>query len=206
MKTFLVALVLVSLTLGSGSSLAGPSARRGPSEFASFPLWKDVPGRSFAKLAEGYLRNGSRWAAFASRVGSGRRGRETPCVTVARISRHGRYGTAHECGPLAPRSSEEPPVMALMTYAEEQSGETNLAMSFQTSVRSIIVTSSAGKSYRWHTHLLNSAQRSKGHLPPLRYVATSLEEAICPLRISGYGADGEALFEVATHECDSSTG
>src|SRR5215216_48194 len=84
-------------------NLGPASGRASLSPYSGFPLWKDVPGRSFAVLGEGQLRKGTRWGVYASRVGGGKRGRNNPCISVARITRDGIYGHANRCGPLAPK-------------------------------------------------------------------------------------------------------
>lgn len=205
MKLFIMAVVVtVTLVLGAGSCSALSEGARISSENDGFPLWKDVPGRTFAKLGEGKLPNGTRWGAYASRVGAGTRGRENPCVSVASITAFGAYSPAHECGPLAPVKEGWPPVTAMFTISGpgQEEGETFMAMSFNTSIASILITSEKGEAIRRHTHLLNRYQRRKTQLPPLRYVALGLERAICIANLVGYSADGEVAFEALFKECE----
>ena len=202
-----LSLLLWALALGPGGvGLARSEGARSSSEFDDFPLWKDVPGRTFAKLGEGKLPNGTRWAGYASRVGSGKRGRENPCVTVSSITAFGAYSPAHECGPLAPVREGWPPVTAMFTISDsdrgQEAGETFMAMSFKTSIVSILITLEKGETIRRRTHLLNRYQRRKTHLPPLRYVALGLERAICIANLVGYNAAGEVAFEAPFKECE----
>ena len=167
-KTLGLTVFCLVSAFGSGTSLGRSESSRQSSAYDDFPLWKDVPGRTFAKLGEDKLRNGSRWAAFASRVGAGTKGRENPCLTVARISRFGEYGAPHGCGPLAPDGEGDPPVMAMMTVSTDLpgqgKGETILSMSFKPSIGSVGLITSNGKTIRRNTHLLNRYQQRKTHL------------------------------------------
>lgn len=197
------------LVFGVGSCFGSQTGARLSSEFDGFPLWRDVPGRTFAKLHEAKLPNGTRWAAYASRVGAGGRGRENPCLTVASITAYGVYGVVHGCGPLAPDGKGDPPVKPMMTSvtfkgAKPVESETFLAMSFKTSIASILITPMRGEPIRKRTHLLNDFQRRKTHLPPLRYVALGLEgeREFCIANLVGYHADGKVAFEDPYEECE----
>lgn len=202
MKLFLgAALICIAVAFGSGVSLARTES------FDDFPLWKDVPGRAFAKLGEGKLRHGTRWAAFASRVGQGRRGKEKPCISVASITDYGEYGAAHGCGAPAPAGNDSPPVMALMTRSRDlpgrSEGETIASMSFKPLITSIKLVTTKETIHR-RTRVLNRYQQRKTHLPRVRYVALALEKDVCIVSISGYDADRDVAFEAPTGECESS--
>lgn len=195
----LVALLLALAGSADGhSSAASPSS--GTSYYRDFPLWKDVPGRTFAKLGEGVLPHGNRWAAYVSRCDERKRGGEDPCLTVARITAHGGYNVTHAFGPLAPVQSDAPPVIAtwLERGFEGEPGETMFAMSFKPSVASVKITASTGETLRRRTHLLNMKQRRKVHLPAMRYVAVGLQRAFCITEVDGYSSNGDVAFEGPT--------
>lgn len=206
-----VFVLIVVVALNAGCSPASPSSTRpvsvrSSSEFDDFPLWKDVPGRTFAKLDEGKLPNGTRWAAYVSRVGAGKRGRENPCVSIARITAFGQYGHANECGPLAPLKEGWPPVMPMFggtSYVNgREESETFTAMSFKPFIASILITTTNGDAIRKRTHLLNRYQQRKTHLPPLRYVALGLQRELCIANFVGYSSDGAIAFEAPFKECE----
>jgi hypothetical protein len=190
------------LVFSAGATLASPKDVPLSSEFDGFPLWKDVPGRTFAKLGEAKLPDGTRWAAYVSRVGAGRRGRENPVLTVARITAipgFGQYNKSTASGPLTPDGEGDPPVTAMFTesssFAAHGGDETFLAMSFKPSIASILITPVKGEAIRKRTHLLNRFQRRKTHLPTLRYVALGLEREVCIANLVGYGTDGEVPYK-----------
>lgn len=197
------------VVLSSGGSSARPEGVRRPAmshEFDDFPLWREVPGRSFAKLDEGRLPDGTRWAAYVSRVG--RSGRESPTLTVARIDGtpgFGQYKKSSAGGPLAPIREGWSPVTAIMSgmgpFPEQEIAETILAMSVKPSVSSIRITLANGEAIRKRTHLLNEYQRRKAHLRALRYVALGLERELCIAKVVGYGADGNFEFEGRYKKC-----
>lgn len=208
MKYFLGVFFFCSvLALGSGPSIARPGRGSQSSSYDDFPLWKDVPGRSFAKLGGGRLRNGSRWAAFASRVGGGSRGGDNPCLTVARITRFGEYGAPHGCGPLAP-AGQDPPVMAMMTTSAnlpgQGKGETIISMSFKPFITSVKISTGSNNFLYRRTQMLNRYQQRKTHLSRFRYVSLGLEKVICIAKIVGFNADGDVAFEAVIGECESS--
>jgi hypothetical protein len=84
----------------------------------------------------------------------------------------------------------------------QEAGETFMAMSFKTSIVSLLITPEKGEAIRRRTHALNRHQRDKTHLPSLRYVALGLERAICIANLVGYNSAGEVAFEAPFKECE----
>jgi hypothetical protein len=162
-----------------------------------FPLWKDVPGSSYAVLRHGRRKN-AEWAAFVSRARPGQQAGTRPCVTVARITRDGRYANAGACGPLAPENGlRYPPIHPLI------GGDSGsfFAISFATDVRTVDVQLGSGAIIRRQPHLLSEAQADKAHLPRFRYIAEALPHDACISETKGYNAGGEVVLENQTNEC-----
>ena len=177
------------------------------SSFDSFPLWKDVPGRSFAKLGEGRLKSGTRWGVYASRVGSRRTRREEPCISAARITVGGRYTDAHGCGPLAPQPGSDPPVYVTITGSGQNElngpvvGESVLGMTFKYQVRSVLLRFSNATEMAHRTRLFNAKQMVKTGLAKFRYIAIGLQRDVCVQEVVGYSATGGQLFSRQTDLC-----
>lgn len=198
-----VSLVLFSAVLG-GSAHAGQQT-----PYAHFPLYKDVSGNGpFATLVEGQLPNGSRWGAWASRVGRGRQGFERPCLSLARITRGGEYRDAHVCGKLVPTGeSKSVPVYVSINRSYQTKpngpfhGESVLGLSFRPGVRSAVLKYSKGGQVQRRTHLFNSKQQRKTKLPPFRYIALALQDDVCVKTVIGYSKEGAQLFTAETGLC-----
>lgn len=201
----LVAVAIIVLSSGGGSDR--PEGARRPAinhEFDKFPLWREIRG-PFAKIGEGKMHNGTRWAAYVWREAPGRSGRNNPNLTVARISAFGASDEDVAGGPLAPIREGWSPVTAMLSASNAAPGEgkpeTFLAMSFKPSIASILIRLANGEAMRRRTHLLNRYQRRKTHLPPLRYVALGLERKTCIAKVVGYGSAGDVAFEGRYKEC-----
>jgi hypothetical protein len=182
------------------------TAKESAGPYDSFPLWKDVPGKSFATLGDGKLPNGTRWAAYVSRFGPGRKARRNPCVTVASITRKGIYGKAGGCGPLAPTTREPPLYVSVSSsYRTKQGGpafgETVMALSFANSVTRVELLTYSGEQLSLPTKPLSDRQRQKTQLPASRYVAMGLQRDVCVATVIGYDATGGVLFESDTDLC-----
>ena len=182
------------------------------SPYASFPLSKDVSGNGpFATLGEGQLPNGTRWGAWASRVGKGRRGYEQPCLSLARITRSGEYAAVHGCAPLGPSKDQsaakyQPNYVYIgATYQTRPDGpvvgETVLGLTFASAVRSVVLKYAGGGQLQRRTRLFNSKQQRKTKLPPFRYIALALQEDVCAESVVGYGENGAELFSSDTVLC-----
>lgn len=162
-----------------------------------FPLWKDVPGESFAVLGHG-VRRGTEWAAFASRASKARRSKENPCITVAAFSKYGDYGDAGSCGPLAPEKGVgHPPVFPL--YGEGVAAF--FAASFSHVVASVKIEFGSGRIIEKTPRLLSIQQAKKAHLPRFRYIAMSLPEDVCIAKITGFDWMRAVILNAETGEC-----
>jgi hypothetical protein len=162
-----------------------------------FPLWKDVPGNSFAVLNHGTIK-GTEWAAFASRSGRSAHGREKPCITVAEFTKDGSYSNAGSCGWLAPEKGlRYPPISPLIG----ESGGSAFAISFARSVERVEIELGSGVVIQRTTGILTRHQARKARLPRLRYVAMAMGTDVCISRITGFGAVGEVILDSETHEC-----
>jgi len=169
----------------------------GESRSFRFPLWKDVPGRSFAVLAGG-ARNGTEWAVFASRAGTSARSKERPCITVARFTRDGRYSNAGSCGPLAPEKGlRYPPIHPLLG----ETGASYFAVSLSREVKKLEVELGSRKIIRRTPEMLNRHQARKAHLPRFGYIAVRLAEDVCISRLRGFNLEGQLILDSETYEC-----
>lgn len=199
--------VAFGLFLGSfrGQALAS-------SPYAAFPLWKDVSGNGpFATLGEGQLPNGTRWGAWASRVGAGRRGYEKPCLSLARITESGVYAAVHGCAPLEPTKDQASAkywpnyVYIGATYQTRPDGpfvgETVLGLTFDPTVSSVVLKYAGGGQLQRRTRLFNSRQQKKTKLPPFRYIALALQQDVCAESVVGFGKNGAELFSAETVLC-----
>lgn len=202
----IVGAILAVLLLPLSSAAAAGGGQQSP--FADFPLYKDVFGSGpFAKLGEGQLPNRSRWGAYASRVGKGRRGYEQPCLSLARITRFGEYSAVHGCSPLVPTDEEAPPnyvYIAGSTQFKEDGpviGESVLGLSFQPKVRSVVLKYVGGGQLRRRTQLFNGKQQAKTKLTPFRYLALAVQADICAGTVVGYSKNGAELFTAETGLC-----
>lgn len=188
---------------GSSQSATQPAEQRVAD---SFPLWFDVPGRTFVTLGEGRLKGRSHWAVYASRVGGGERGRENPCLSVARIAGDGGYGDAHRCGEPAP-AANQPPVYVSLTgsYQNHPSGpvigEAVMGLSFRSDVERVKLMFVGGESMVLPTKFVNATQRRKTRLPDFRYVALGLQSDVCVEAVAGYTGQGRLIFESSTRLC-----
>jgi hypothetical protein len=183
-------LVLFCLSLASTSTQADGRAYR-------FPLWKDVPGESFAVLNHGVDRTGE-WAAFAFNGSAKPRGRKNPCIHIARFTKGGSYANAGGCGPLAPEMGlRYPPISPLIGEV----GASIFAISFARSVRQVEIELGSGAVIHRAPKTLTRHQAKKARLPRLGYVAMAVGEDACISRIEGFNGAGELILDFETHEC-----
>lgn len=197
--------VLVSLANAQG---ARSFSRTNP--FDKFPLWKDVPGRTFAVLGEGKLRNGTRWGAYVSRVGAGQTGFENPCVTVANITRGGEYGPAHACGLLLPNAAApagDLPVEAHFSTSYQLTvngpvrGESFTGLLLAPSVQRVVLVTSTGQRIKRQMRRLSSRQRAKTKLPEMSYLALAQQRDICIEWVRGFDATGQMILNSNNEIC-----
>jgi hypothetical protein len=198
------ALFLVIVVLAE--PVDGRASQRSP--FAGFPLYKDVSGNGpYATLDEGQLSSRTRWGAYASRVGAGRRGYEQPCLSLARITRYGEYGDVHGCAPLVPTATYAIPNYLYIagTYQTKPNGpfvgETVMALSFGTTVQSVVLKYTDGGQLRRRTRFFNPKQQRKTHLPPFRYIAMALQDDVCVETVVGFSRSGSEVFSAEPGLC-----
>jgi hypothetical protein len=171
--------------------------------YKRFHLWKDVPGRSFARLGEGSLPNQTLWGVYASRVGSAAASREFPCVSVATITRHGIYGDATECGRPTPEPGG-PPVIVVDGESGTKSvggaviGESALGAVFTSGVVKVKLVLDSGEGIVRQTSRFSMSQQQKTGLIPFRYIAFATMRDACVASMVGFGASGERLFDLPT--------
>ena len=196
-----------SLVLCAGTKADDASGDQA-SPYAGFPLSKDVSGNGpFATLGEGQLSNGTRWGIWASRVGVGRLGYERPCLSLARITRHGLYADKHMCGKLIPTSDVSHPVYVSIaaSYTNKPNGstirESMVGLSFRQIVRSAVLKYADGRELRQRTRFFNTKQQKKTSLPPFRYIALALRDDVCVETVVGYSKAGDELFSAKTGLC-----
>jgi hypothetical protein len=198
-----LALVLLTLLVSVNGGASARASRAFRSPFEGFPLWKDVPGERFAPLREGNFR-GTRWAAYASRRGRGRRYREQPCLTLARISRLGEYGLSLGCAPLAPGPHAEAPLYRLLGVAgggDKAEPASYFAVLLAPQVVDVTIEGEAGYAITRHAELLSRHKQVKAAVPSLRYVAFVVPRNLCVEGIIGFGREGETLLETSPAEC-----
>jgi hypothetical protein len=199
--------LLMAVCLGLAASYSLSANAYASSPYDEFPLAKDVPGKTFAVLGEGKLPNRTRWAAYASRVSAGERGRQQPCISVAKITRFGGYGNARGCGPLAPRQPGQPPVYVSISGSYDTRpggpviGESVFALTVAPSVRRVELTYSTGGTLTRTTKLFNARQRAKTGLTKFRYVALGQQRDVCVAAVTGYSQNGTVLLEEETQLC-----
>lgn len=175
--------------------------------FSDFPLSKDVPGSTFATLGEGRLPDGTRWGAYASRLGEAPSRRREPCISVARITRTGEYANRAGCGPLAPEGKLRLPVYVSISgsYRNHPNGpvigETIAALSFARSIRKVQLTFSTGGVLSRRTRELNSQQQKKARLASFRYIVLSMQKDLCVESIVGFDEHGSSLLDAQTEIC-----
>lgn len=162
-----------------------------------FPLWKDVPGKSFAVLNHGVI-GGTQWAAFASRARAAAGSRDKPCITVAVFTKEGIYSNAGACGWLAPEMGlRYPPIHPLIGGT----GTSVFAISFASRVRQTEIVLGSGAVIQRAPRVLTRQQARKARLPRLGYVAMAVGTDACISRIKGFDGAGELILDSETQEC-----
>lgn len=208
-SVLLLSLLLGAMCVASASAthaLGALDIRGRGSVYDGFPLWKDVPGHSFAVLGEGRL-HGTRWAVFASRGYNDKQAAQKPCVTVAKISAQGVYGNSLGCGPLAPVNGRRvPPVHPLQSEATRFAsgrvvGESIMGLTFGVQVEKVHLDLRPGPDITRATRLISSGQASKARLQLFRYLALSVGREVCVSGIQGYDASGALVLDADTFEC-----
>lgn len=209
-KIFPLGLLIACFLILPGSAAVGLGASAQSSQssaYDSFPLYKDVPGDAFARLGEGKLSDGTRWAAYASRGTRADKGRKEPCLSVARITRFGEYGYAGQCGPLAPDGPGNAPVYVSISGSYDTKpggkviGESVNALSFKLSVEKVVLTLSTGETLTRRTKIFNSAQKAKTNLTGFRYLAIGMQRDACVISVTGFNHQGKVILQEDTSGC-----
>jgi hypothetical protein len=184
------ALIMLCLSVRTTSTYADGTAYR-------FPLWKDVPGKSFSVLKHGLI-GGTEWAAFASRAGAAPTSRDKPCITVAEFTKEGSYSNAGGCGWLAPEMGlRYPPISPLIGEVDTSV----FAISFARQVLRVEIELGSGEVIVRTPRTLTPQQARKARLPRLGYVAMAIGTDACISRIKGFSGIGELILDSETHEC-----
>jgi hypothetical protein len=196
---------------GLGGSAVGDSARsaegKAPSAIENFPLWMNVPAKSFAVLDEGLVRQ-TRWALYVYR-GSGSQGRRKPCLDLATLyfgvgeGESFRNGTA--CGSLAPPAKNV--VTAKADFQIQKSvngpivGSTVLGMTVGIHVEKIEVDMGSDGTVVGKTRYLSARQAAKAHVQRFRYFTLDRAKKVCLDAIRGFSFSGEEVVDDGLDEC-----
>lgn len=212
-KTVGITVLAASLLFGVASSAVGQgqvsttAQHRPSSPYATFPLWKDVPGKKFAVLGDGQLKKGTRWAVYASRVGQSGAAHMRPCISVARITRDGIYGHAGRCAALAPNQAGTPALYVAISGSGRERpdgpviGETVMGLSFKPSVHKVMLRLADGREVLKPTKTFNGQQMKKTGLTRFSYLASGLQEDVCVQEVVGYESGGHQILASTTGLC-----
>lgn len=222
---YVSAVMAVALVGNRGGSLSGSSTdvARGrtagvesgqgqqsqpPAWVRHFPLWMDVPTKSFAVLGEGTVRQ-QRWGVYTFR-GKGKAAGKRPCIELATLF----YGLGHRgasftsnsaCGPLAPPAEQPVIEESGITVQKKVNGptvsDTVIAMTVARSVIDVRLHLEPGPSQTKRTRLLSTRQAAKAHVQQFRYVAFGLARKECISAVTAFDETGTQLFETATRDC-----
>jgi hypothetical protein len=180
-----------SATDGNAGSQAAKGAGPRP--------WKALPVTQFATLDEGVVR-GRFWGIYAfSRQGAG--GSKRPCIEEVTLqSRHGvpAFSTAEpSCGGLTP--PQKHPVTVEYIFSNVQGSV--LGMTVASSVRTVELQRSDGRTLKLPTELLSTKQAKKAKVRQFRFIAIGLARKGCLESVRGLSEAGEILFETAPAHC-----
>lgn len=187
--------LLVSSAAGRASN---EPARRLSSSAQSFPLWSQLPTRSFAVLGEGTIRS-RRWGVYLFR-GSGPNGGQRPCIEIVTLRQLpgglsiGNGGP--ECGAIAPPATS--PIAGQSVFGSVDASVVAVVAGPQVSTLRIDVDPGAPRAFG--IRLLNARQARKAHVRQVRYVAAALGTAGCIEEIEGLGESGESIFRTPEPE------
>lgn len=192
------ALFVVSAT---EASAVNESRRQLTPSAQSFPLWSQLPTKSFAVLGEGVIRS-RRWGVYLFR-GSGPKGGQRPCiqiVTLRQLPRGLSVGSGGpECGAIAPPATV--PVAGQSVFGSV--GASVVAVVAGAPVSNLRIDLDPGPPRAFATRLLNPRQARKAHVRQVRYVAVALKTAGCIEEIQGLGASGKSIFQTPNRGCSS---
>lgn len=165
----------------------------------SFPLWSQLPTKSFAVLGEGVIRS-RRWGVYLFR-GFGPKGGQRPCVeivTLRQLPRGLSVGSGGpECGAIAPPAAA--PIAGQSTFGTVDASV--VAVVAGTPVSILRIDLDPGSPRAFATRLLNARQARKAHVRQVRYLAVALGTAGCIEEIQGLGDSGESIFRTPNRGC-----
>lgn len=201
-----VLIVIAVVLLGWASGASGKGSRHN-GDFEDFPLWYEIPVKAFAVLHEGDL-YGTRWATYVYRPrGSMAKGRETPCVLIARISWDGSYNSANGCGQPVPVSGVDvPPVFPMLggtivNRAGDIQGEAFGAIAVTGDVVKISVAVEPGPAIVRRTIPVGKRRAHKARVAPFRYAAFGVGRDACAKAVSGFDKAGKLVLQEPLEGC-----
>jgi hypothetical protein len=198
----IVGVVAAFFVLSATKSSAVNEARGQLSSSAqSFPLWSQLPTKSFAVLGEGVIRS-RRWGVYLFR-GFGSNGGKRPCIEIVTLRQlPGGLSVGNggpECGAIAP-----PATMPLAGQSAFGSvGASVVAVVAGAPVSNLRINLDPGPPRAFATRLLNPRQARRAHVRQVRYVAVALGTAGCIEEIQGLDVSGESIFQTPNRGCSS---
>lgn len=198
----LAAFVIAAALFGGSATKARatPEAPRGLSASAqSFPLWSQLPTKSFAVLGEGVIRS-RRWGVYLFR-GFGPKGGQRPCIEIVTLRQLpggldvGNGGP--ECGAIAPPAAQ--PIAGQSSFGSVDASV--VAVVAGTKVTNFRIDLDPGAPRAFATRLLNAGQARKAHVRQVRYTAVALGTAGCIEGIQGLDSSGESIFDTPARSC-----
>jgi hypothetical protein len=193
----LAALVWPGGSRGVGSHVGGGKL---PPEARRYPLWSQLPTKSFATLGEGTLRS-RRWGVYTFRRAS--KGRAVACVEIVTLrDRAGMLligGDGPMCGDLKGPSSI--PIFGKSDLNTVDA--TVLALVVRPDVSALVLHLGDSQVLKFRARQLNPIQARKAKIPQFRYLARALGQLPCIAKVEGLGAHGNVLFHTAERPCDT---
>lgn len=222
----LFALLLAVLQVGGqASSVAAavsPAVAQSPANFLSkskhsqppqwvknFPLWMNVPRKSFAVLAEDVTRQ-RRWGVYAYR-GTAPRAGQKPCIEIATLyfggtKKSASFSSSNACGPLAPPSVQPTVVQSGFSIQKSFNGptmkDTEIGMILGPEVTKVKMQLGMGREQTRVTRYLSVQQAKKAHITQFRYLAFGVAHAVCLSFIKGFDAEDSEVLTDQLGPCD----
>jgi hypothetical protein len=200
LAVFVFLLAAIAWPIGSHGLVRSGQVGKLPPAARQYPLWSQLPTRSFAVLGEGTLR-ARRWGVYAFRRAG--RGRSIPCVEIITLRyRAGMVllgGDGPMCGNISGRSAI--PIFGKSDLNTVDA--TVIALLVRTDVSALVFRLGDGKVLKFRARQLNPIQARKSKLPQFHYLARALGQLPCFERVEGLGASGEVLFRTPKRPCEA---